>query len=258
MKTNKNQNQTATVNQFEVLLAAQDNAATKQSSRKLAQTEQLQSIAQARATNLVTNLATPERSAQANAWLADQSAEGAMGLINLLYSAEDIHADAKFLEGTDEETLGKLLESQRSNRSKAKRAGLGGTGSMGNIVMYLRSLYAELMVRDAMGKAYKSAGGKLPTDHEVLRNDSAALQRRINSLASKKSRLKALAKYDEKAKEELEGVEAELEELRGMKPGRSTTTVKSVKLDDLKKALDAGSLDAGALQDLLDSLKAAQ
>lgn len=110
MKANKNQNQTATMNQFEVLLAAQDNAATKQSSRKLAQTEQLQSIAQARATNLVTNLATPERSAQANAWLADQSAEGAMGLINLLYSAEDIHADAKFLEGTDEETLGKLLE----------------------------------------------------------------------------------------------------------------------------------------------------
>lgn len=244
------------VNQFEALLAAQDSAATKQSSRKLAQTEQLQSTAQTRATGLVQLLATPERADQANAWLADQSAEGAMSLINLMYSAEDIHADAEFLRDVDAETLSKLLESQRSNRSKAKRAGL--KASAVNIVMYLRSLYAELMVRDAMGKAYRSAGGKLPTDHEVLREDAGALQRRINSLASKKSRLKALAKYDEKARGELNEVEAELQELRGMKPGRSTTTVKSVKLDDLKKALDTGSLDAGALQDLLDSLKAAQ
>ena len=91
-------------------------------------------------------------------------------------------------------------------------------------------------------------------DTDALSGDPEALRRRINSLASKKSRLTKLADYDEKARAELDEVETQLAELRGMRPEKTKTAVtKSVQLKAVREALQ--SLSAEELEALPEAMR---
>ena len=224
----------ATINPFDNLEAI----VTKQTTRKLAYTDQLQSAARARAIELTKACTKPELAARANAMLATGSVDILLDLIHEVFTDETIAGDAAFMAEATSDELSKMLESQRSNRSKAKRAGLN---AMPNVLGFISAMYAELMIRSISGKSYNASGNKLSNDRAELAADPELLTKKINSLASKKSRLSKLAVYDESAKTELEAVEAELKELRGLRPERTRTVVKSTQLDEVRAAL--ASLD---------------
>lgn len=128
-----------------------------------------------------------------------------------------------------------MLESQRSNRSKAKKAGL--RASLANTVAYIAAMYAELIIRSVTGKAYAGSSQTIELDVEALKSDPEALRRKINSLASKRSRLTKLAPYDETARAELEKTEQLLAELRSYRPQVTRTAVKSPSIEELRQAL---------------------
>ena len=152
------------------------------------------------------------------------------------FGQDTLHEAAQVLLGCAEDDLPKMLESQRSNRSKAKKAGV--RAKMTTCVAYIAAGLGEMFIRDAMGKPYAGAGRPETLDHEALAGDPEALRRRINSLASKKSRLGKLADYDEKAKAELAETEAELAELRALRPEKTKTVVsKSAQLATVREAL---------------------
>ncbi len=156
-------------------------------------------------------------------------------LVNF-FGQDAIHEAAQVLLGCPEDDLPKMLESQRSNRSKAKKAGV--RTKMTTCVAYVTAGLAEMLIRYAMGKPYQGAGRPETLDHEALAGDPEALRRRINSLASKKSRLTKLADYDEKARGELAETEKELEELRALRPEKTKTVVsKSAQLATVREAL---------------------
>ena len=147
-----------------------------------------------------------------------------------------LHEAAQVLLGCSEDDLPKMLESQRSNRSKAKKAGV--RAKMTTCVAYVTAGLAEMLIRDAMGKPYQGTGRPESLDAAALAGDPEALRRRINSLASKKSRLTKLADYDTKAATELAETENELAELRALRPEKTKTVVsKSAQLATVREAL---------------------
>lgn len=152
------------------------------------------------------------------------------------FGEEALHEAAQVLLGCSEDDLPKMLESQRSNRSKAKKTGV--RAKMTTCVAYLTAGIGEMLIRDAMGKPYAGTGRPETLDHAALAGDPEALRRRINSLASKKSRLTKLAAFDEKAKVELTETETELAELRALRPEKTKTVVsKSAQLATIREAL---------------------
>ena len=233
-KSNKS-TETPVVNPFESLAAV---TTTQSGTRKLAFTGVLQDKARAMTTDLIRRAGgDAELAPLANQMLKDKTPESLLAFITKGIGAADLTEAAKVLDGCPEDDLPKMLESQRSNRSKAKRTGLA---AMPKVIDYVASMVGELLIREKTGKAY-AATGKLETDHEALAADQDQLVKRINSLASKKSRLTKLAAYDATAKSELEAVEAELQELRALRPNKTKTTVKSVSITDVKAALAAMS-----------------
>lgn len=224
-------------------LLASLTAGTTTNTRKLQFTEVLQGRARELTTDLLKRATSDEQlGLLGNQMLRSGTPESLLEFITAGMSADTIKSASELLTACPADELGKMLESQRSNRSKAKKSGLD---KMPAVVQYVSSMLAELIIRERSGKAYR-AGGTLPTDHAALRSDPDALVKRINSLASKKSRLSKLAVYDATAAAELANVEAELAELRSYKPSKRTTTVKAPKLDDLKSAIAAMSAEERA------------
>lgn len=218
--------------------------------RRLDYTPALQSISRERAVALVgTKNMTPEQAAQANKML-DGQPQDLIELIGMFYDAETIKADAAVLDGASDDVLGRMLESQRSNRSKAKKTGL--RTNITAVVTYVTSMYAEMLIRSVTGKAYAGATQAITEDLSVLKADPAARDRKIASLASKKSRLSKLAQYDEAAANELVEVETMLAELRSYK-AKSTTVVRSATTKELKQAV--AKLSADELESLPENVR---
>lgn len=226
-----NTNTKTNSNPFEALTAS----ATSGAVRRLDFTPALQEKARTRAVDLVKSKMTTEQAEQANTMMDSGDPKDLLQLIAMFYSDETIQADASVLDGCDPDDLPKMLESQRSNRSKAKKAGL--RKSLANTVSYIAAMYAELIILSVTGKAYAGSSQTIELDVEALKDDPEALKRKINSLASKKSRLTKLAAYDESAKAELEDTEQQLAELRSYRPQTTKTVVKSASVAELKKAL---------------------
>lgn len=144
-------------------------------------------------------------------------------------------------ECSDEE-LSRMLESRRSDRSKAKKAGLT---SIDNIRRYLSAWIAELVIREATGKAYKAPGTTELGSFESTDYDT--ITRKIKSLQSKKCRLSAVLKYGPNAtvEAEVQEIQTEIDRLnamRGSKPRvKSTDNIKAMDLDSLRAAIGAMS-----------------
>lgn len=146
------------------------------------------------------------------------------------------------ISGCTDEELGRMLESRRSDRSKAKKAGLS---SIDNIRRYVSAWIAELVIRQASGKAYKAPGTTELGQFEST--DYEAITRKVKSLQSKKCRLSAVLKYGPNAAVEAEvaEIQAEIDRLNAMRGSKtrvkSTDSIKAMDLDSLRAAIGAMS-----------------
>ena len=235
-------------NPFE-FIAVQDNSSE---SRKLDFTPILIGTSNTRATELMQTVSkTPELFELANTAIDGGQPQDLIDLINAVYDDETIKTDSKILDGADEDQLSRLLESRRSDRSKAKAK-----GPRSNITVcrtYISAMYAELLIREYWQKPYAGTNAV-----EVNTNDMDAIVSRIRSLQSKKSRLKKLAEYDEDARNDLEEVEAEIDRLNELRPNSRTVTktvVKDMPTEQLRavlKAIDPSSLPEDEQAKLID------
>lgn len=146
------------------------------------------------------------------------------------------------IKDCSDEELSRMLESRRSDRSKAKKAGLT---TIDNIRRYVSAWIAELVIREASGKAYKAPGSSELGSFEST--DYEEITRKIKSLQSKKCRLSAVLKYgpNETVEAEVKAVQAEIDRLNAMRGTKarvkSTDAVKSMSLDDLRASVAAMS-----------------
>lgn len=216
--------------------------------RTLSFTPVLNALANSRAVELVNIVNTrADLKDLATTMLTGQDPQDLVDLISKVFENDVIKADSACLDGASDDELDRMLESRRSDRSKTKAK--NPASSMALCLKYIGSMYAELIIRAKTGKPYSS---NLTTEYSDP-SDKDAITRRIKSLQSKQSRLKALAKYDTKASDELNAVVneiARLNGLRGVSTVRTTDVVKSENLDALRNALtliDPESLDAESL-----------
>lgn len=217
------------------------------SSKKIEFTPVLIGTSNSRATELMRAVANkPELHVLANRVLDDCQASDLIKLIESVFDEATIQEDCKILAGANEDQLSRLLESRRSDRSKAKTKGPRKNVSVAQTL--ISSMYAEILIRKVWNKPYESA----QTDMDI--NDLDAVNRKIKSLQSKKSRLTKLASYDATAKKELEEVETEIERLASFRPAGNVVTksiIKSTDVDSIRKALeliDTTGLDAEMLE----------
>lgn len=145
--------------------------------------------------------------------------------------------------GDDESNLKGLLESRRSDRSKSKKK----LQTLDGFRKYVAAWIAELAVREALGLTYKAPSEA--TEYGSFESDDlVVITRKIKSLQSKKCRVKATLKYveSEELAAELQEIQQEIDRLNQMRGVstrvKSTDTVKSVSLDDLKTVI-AGMSD---------------
>ena len=219
------------------------------STRKLDYTPQLIALSNKRATELMISVSkNTELHELANNMVDNGNVQDLIDLIKAVYSDEDIKTDAEVLDGCDEQQLDRLLESRRSDRSKAKSKGLRQTYSA--CVTYISAMYAELLIRQKTGKPYQS----VTATEAVDTTDMDAIKRRIKSLQTKTCRLRKLASYDKAAADELADTEAEIARLNGFRPN-TRTTGKSViggtdvaELREVLKSVDTSKLDAAELE----------
>lgn len=144
-------NNTTTINPFEFVETAESKT------RRLDFTPALQEKARARAVELIKTVGSERQDLAdlANAMMDSGNPADLLTLINSIYDHETIVADSAVLDGCSEEDLAKMLESQRSNRSKAKRAGL--RAKLANTVAYISAMYAEMLIREKTGKVYNGS-----------------------------------------------------------------------------------------------------
>lgn len=226
-------------------------------SRKLDLTPILIGTSNTRATELMQSVSKkPELHVLANKAIDNGQPQDLIDLIKAVYDDETIQTDSKILEGADEDQLSRLLESRRSDRSKAKAK-----GPRSNITVcrtYISAMYAEMLIREYWQKPYAGTNA-----NDVNPEDLDAVISRIRSLQSKKSRLKKLAEYDQQARADLTEVEAEIERLNELRPTTRTVTKTVVKdlsseqLRQLLKAINPDSLpkdEQAKLVDLMNKL----
>jgi hypothetical protein len=245
-KTTESATDTAALNPFEF-----GKATVAGGSRKLDYTPALIDLSNRRAQHLMISLAKeyPHLIDLSNTMLDSGNPQDCIDLLGSVYGHDVQLEDAEILNGCSSDQLARLLESRRSDRSKAKAKGLRIDAVACRT--YIASMYAELLVRIKMDKPYAgSAQAPSLTDE----SDLAAIDGRIKSLQTKKSRLKKLVAYEESAREEYQAVELELARLNSLKPtGRvaAKTVVKDVQYDELRaglKLVDTSKLDEKQLK----------
>lgn len=107
-------------NPFEALTSQNTSGAV----RRLDYTPALQEKARVRALDICKSKMTAEQAAQANTMMDSGNPTDLLALIAMFYDDEQIVTDAHaVLDGCTPDDLPKMLESQRSNRSKAKSLG---------------------------------------------------------------------------------------------------------------------------------------
>lgn len=218
------------------------NSAAPSQAHKLDYTPALISLSNNRAAELMIHVSKhPDLHALANSAIDSGDVDDLIDLINAVYNGETINTDAAVLDGCDDDQLARLLESRRSDRSKAKAKDLRSSHAI--CMTYISSMYAELLVRVKTGKPYS---GTSSSTKDLDESDLKAVTARIKSLQSKQSRLNKLAQYDAAAAEELKSVKAEIARLNALRPGTrvvTQTTIKDVNVDTIRAALKQVKLE---------------
>ena len=242
-----------TTNPFD--LTTEQNEGTSQ----LEMTPQLINLSNQKATELMRQVGqNPELHDLANKVLDEGQTQDVINLIYQVFGEDDIKKESKFLAEADEDQLSRLLESRRSDRSKAKSK--GPRTSVQVAQTFIGSMYAELLVREAWNKPYKATNQEL--DFDELKEDQDALNRKIRSLQSKKSRLRKTAEFVEADQIELDETEDEIDRLVELRTGSpkvsSKTVIKNTDAETLRKALsllDDKDMDAEELEKIQALMK---
>ena len=206
---------------------------------KLELTPVLINTSNARAVELMRTVGQkPELFDLANTALDRGETTDVIALIEAVFDEETLKKDSEILKGADEDQLSRLLESRRSDRSKAKAK-----GPRSNVAVcqtFLGSMYAEMLVRLAWNKPYQPTATEV--NYDELKEDQDALNRKIKSLQSKKCRLGKTAPFVDEDAKQLEEVENEIERLKSLRVGSNrvstTKVIKSASVDEIRKALD--------------------
>ena len=164
--------------------------------------------------------------------------------------------DKSMLDGATEDELSRLLESRRSDRSKAKKAGLT---TLDTIRRYISAWIAELVIRAASGKAYKAPSTGFSVE-DMDGADRDAITKKIKSLQSKRCRLSqayraivAAGVTDTVLKDQLDQIDADikaLNDMRGVQP-KAVKTSNTVPTND-QLAAYLKSLSPEEVQAMLD------
>lgn len=248
-----------TINPFDNLGTSE----IKSESRKLDLTPQLQSVSNSRATELMRAVGTNEELIElANLALDRAEKSDVFNLINAVFDDATQTMDAEFMTGADEDQLSRLLESRRSDMSKAKTK--GPRSSIQVCQTFISSAYAELLVRKILGKPYQAVSNATTLDYDSLAADQDALNKKIRSLQSKQSNLRKTAGFVEADKVALTEVMAEIDRLKSLRINAGNVSasqvIKSVDAELLRAALakvDANDLDAeqqAKLEELMKKL----
>lgn len=244
-----------TTNPFDLSTEVQEGTA------QLEMTPQLINLSNQKATELMRQVGqNPELHELANLVLDEGLTVDIIDLIHQVFGTEDIVENAKFLKDADEDQLSRLLESRRSDRSKAKSK--GPRSSVQVAQTFIGSMYAELLVRQAWNKPFQPTNQEL--DLEELKEDQDALNRKIRSLQSKKSRLRKTAEFVEEDQKMLAETEDEIERLVALRTGSprvsSKTVIKNADAETLRKALcmlnekDMDAEELEKIQELIEQL----
>lgn len=219
--------------------AFESNGTEESGTRKLDLTPELIGLSNTRATELMRTVSkTPELHELANKILDDAQTQSIIDLIHQVFDEETMKQDAEFLKGANENILSRLLESRRSDRSKAKSKGPRKSVQIAQTLF--SAMYAELLVRMAGNKPYQTT--KTELDYDELKADQDALNRKIRSLQSKQSRLRKTAEFIDADAKALEVVQDEIDRLKSLRVGvpnvSSKTIIKSADAETLRKALE--------------------
>lgn len=175
-----------------------------------------------------------------------------LGFISTVVTPEVIAEDSKFMSDCTEEEFSSLLESRRSDRSKLKSKGFNDAKQVRG---FIAAVYAEMLVRQASGKAYAGdnqgsfdASIYIPTEtdtDEVKAQKAELRERKIKSLQSKQSNLRGKTDKAETLKE----VMAQIAELKAQRPNNPNVSTKVVITDDALVALRefAATIDPASL-----------
>lgn len=161
--------------------------------------------------------------------------------------------DKSMLDGATEDELSRLLESRRSDRSKAKKSGLT---TLDSIRRYISAWIAELVIRAASGKAYKAPSSGQLGDFESTDRDE--ITKKIKSLQSKKCRLNqayrtvvAAGIDSPELSKQIEEIEAEITRLNAMRGTTPRVKITDTVVTDAQVTEYLKSLTAEQLEELL-------
>lgn len=205
--------------------------------RKLDFTPDLIARSNSRASDLMITVSEkPELHDLANRMMNNGEAQDLIDLIHQVYDADLIKSDSQLLNGADDDQLSRLLESRRSDRSKAKKKGL--TSSVTVCRTYISAMYAEMLIRKYWNKPYS---GSVANGITVDKQDLDSVNRKIKSLQSKKSRMKKLVEADPaKYGPEYQAIEAEISRLSAYRPNnrvKTQTVVKDLSVEQIREVL---------------------
>lgn len=209
-------------NPFEQL----ETTTTSPKARTIAVTPQLNGIAQTRAVEFIKLGSTfPER---ANKVVAGDTAELHALLVENFES--QIDADSQILKGLDDDVLDRLLESRRSDRSKARSK----TNQMDGLLKFVSAMYAELMIRNITGKPFSGSSSDVLDEA-----DNDAVSRKIKSLQSKACRLRKTAPFVPDDQVELDLVQNEIDRLNSIRGVTTTKLKEKIDIGAIKQALES-------------------
>lgn len=141
--------------------------------------------------------------------------------------------DAVEVPGMPTDALKRLLESKRSDRSRAKKL----LNTANGFLRFMSDVIAEMLIRDQLGLEYKS------TQTSNFNADTASLDdigRKIRSLQSKLCNLRKEGKYapaDWHGWTIISNVEDEIAELQTRRPSNRTVASKTINMSDIRTAL---------------------
>lgn len=173
-------------------------------------------------------------------------------LIGKFYDDATIADKTGFLKSCSSTELDRLLESRRSDRSKARKAGLAQ-----NFPRFLADVIAEKAIRLTSGKQYnQNSVGTAAIDVEALAADQVALNKKIRSLQSRISVLRSKLQFapaDHPGHAEIARLQEQVRELQAHRV--STTSHKTVAVTDIRDiAKAAANMSADKRTELLKQI----
>lgn len=246
------------------MFAANTNETTTTNNRSLAGTAQLTSLANSIVSELITKIDADLENYEEK-FEASKTDHNAMDA--LIAEAYDLSSvDVEFIKELGDEVQNAMLKSQQSKRSRSKSK----TMTLENYRSLMSGAVAELLLRQAMGKAKSSLGYRRTTgsieytaeELEQFKNDQESLKKEIRNVQSKKSIMKSKAAFEETDERWVQLLAAE-ESLKSLRVGG--TNVKTVVVDTTKEKLleelggkEVDSLKSADMKALLKKLLATE